>query len=86
MRHSDHTAEVTQAEHDVSKFLEYKGHFGSIEYSEDDGVFFGRLQLIRDLVTYESTNAEGLEAAFRDAVDAYLDHEKSCTANHLRAV
>ena len=79
MRHSDQTAEVTQAEHDVSKFLEYKGHFGSIEYSEDDGVFFGRLQLIRDLVTYESTNAEGLEAAFRDAVNYYLDLDGSRT-------
>ena len=79
MRHSDQTAEVTQAEHDVSKFLEYKGHFGAIEYSEDDGVFFGRLQLIRDLVTYESTNAEGLEAAFRDAVNDYLDLDGSRT-------
>ena len=57
----------------MSKFLEYKGHFGSIEYSEDDGVFFGRLQLIRYLVTYASTNAEGLEAAFRYAVNDYLD-------------
>ena len=76
MRHSDQTAEVTQAEHDVSKLLEYKGHFGSVEYSDEDSVHFGRLQLIRGLVTYDSTNAEGLEAAFRDAVDAYLDHEK----------
>ena len=70
----------------MNKLFEYKGHFGSVEYSDEDSVHFGRLQLIRGLVTYEGTNAEGLEAAFRDTVDAYLDHEKTCTANHLRAV
>ena len=60
-------------EQGVSKLLKYKGYFGSAEYSKDDGVHFGRLQFFRGLMTYESSRAEGLEAAFRDAVDAYLD-------------
>ena len=60
----------------MNKHLEHKGHFGSVEYSEDDGVHFGRIQFIRGLVTYEAAEAESLEAAFRDAVDDYLDLDK----------
>ena len=60
----------------MNKHLEHKGHFGSVEYSEDDGVHFGRIQFIRGLVTYEAAEAESLEAAFRDAVDDYLNLDK----------
>lgn len=56
----------------MSTMLEYKGYLGSVEYSDEDETFHGRLEFIRDLVTYEGTNAKGLKAAFRDAVDDYL--------------
>ncbi len=46
----------------MHKQLEYNGHFGSVEYSDDDGVPFGRIQFIRGLVTYEAADAESLEA------------------------
>jgi predicted HicB family RNase H-like nuclease len=59
----------------MHKQLEYNGHFGSVEYSDDDGVHFGRIQFIRGLVTFEAADAESLEAAFRDAVDVYLDQD-----------
>ena len=59
----------------MNKHLEHKGHFGSIEYSNEDGVHFGRIQFIRDLVTYEAADAKSLEAAFREAVDDYLDQD-----------
>ena len=52
--------------------LEYKGYFGSLEYSDEDDVFHGRLEFIRDLVTYEGGDAKGLKAAFQEAVDDYL--------------
>ncbi|MBO4478337.1 MAG: type II toxin-antitoxin system HicB family antitoxin [Lachnospiraceae bacterium] len=55
--------------------MEYKGYIGSVEFSEADGVFFGKVQGIRSLVTYEGTNAKELVQDFHDAVDAYL---KSC--------
>ncbi|MYG28171.1 MAG: type II toxin-antitoxin system HicB family antitoxin, partial [Boseongicola sp. SB0677_bin_26] len=52
--------------------LEYKGYLGKIEYSEDDEVLHGRLEFIRDLVTYEGTDAKSLKAAFHEAVDDYI--------------
>lgn len=57
----------------MSTMLEYKGYLGSVEYSNADEVFHGRLEFIRDLVTYEGTDAKGLKAAFREAVDDYLE-------------
>jgi predicted HicB family RNase H-like nuclease len=56
----------------MSTMLEYKGYFGSVEYSGEDEVLHGRLEFIRDLVTYEGTDAKGLKRAFHQAVDDYL--------------
>ena len=52
--------------------MEYKGYVGSVEFSESDGVFFGKVQGIRSLISYEGTNASELVADFHGAVDDYL--------------
>ncbi len=52
---------------------EYKGYVGSVHYSAEDEVFHGKLEGIRDLVTYEGTNAASLKRAFHEAVDDYLE-------------
>lgn len=56
----------------MTTMLEYKGYLGSVEFSDEDEVFHGRLEFIRDLVTYEGTTAKSLKRAFREAVDDYL--------------
>jgi predicted HicB family RNase H-like nuclease len=57
----------------MSAMLEYKGYFGSVEFSAEDEVLHGRLTLIRDLVTYEGKDAKEIKAAFQEAVDDYLE-------------
>ena len=52
--------------------MEYKGYFGSAHYSDDDQVFFGKLEYISDLVSYEGANVKSLQKAFKEAVDDYL--------------
>jgi predicted HicB family RNase H-like nuclease len=52
--------------------LEYKGYFGSVEFSAEDGVLHGRLEFIRDPVSYEGKDAKGIKVAFQEAVDDYL--------------
>ena len=56
----------------MNNTIEYKGYVGSIELSETDGVFFGKVQGIRSLISYEGTNAAELVADFHGAVDDYL--------------
>ena len=66
----------------MSSPLEYKGYVGTVDYSPEDKVFFGRLDGIRATVTYEGTNPESLERAFRDSVNDYLD---LCKAQGIEA-
>ena len=52
--------------------MEYKGYIGSVEFSEKDGVFYGKVQGIRSLISYEGTNAAELVSDFHEAVNDYL--------------
>ena len=52
--------------------MEYKGYIGSVEFSEPDGLFFGKVQGIRSLISYEGSTAAELVADFHGAVDDYL--------------
>lgn len=56
----------------MSDMLEYRGFLGSVLYSGEDETFHGKLEFIRDLVTYEGDDAKSLKQAFREAVDDYL--------------
>lgn len=57
----------------MNNLIEYKGYVGSVEFSETDGLFFGKVQGIRSLISYEGTNASELIADFHGAVDDYLE-------------
>ena len=53
--------------------MEYKGYVGSVEFSEADGLFYGKVQGIRSLISYEGTDAKSLVTDFHDAIDDYLE-------------
>ena len=54
----------------------YRGYTGS--FSEEDGVFHGKIEGIRDLVSFDGENINRLERDFREAVDDYLDYLELC--------
>ena len=54
--------------------LEYKGFCGSVEYTEEDRCFFGKVIGISDLVTFESDSLEGLKDAFVEMIEGYVLH------------
>ena len=56
----------------MNNTLEYKGYVGSIEFSEADGLFYGKVLGIRALVSYDGTTTKELVDDFRTAVDDYL--------------
>ena len=56
----------------MKNYLEHKGYIGTIEFSADDKVFYGKLEAINDLVTFEGENVIELENNFIDAVEDYL--------------
>ena len=53
----------------MSNTMEYKGYIGSIELSEEDELFFGKVIGICALLSYEGSTAAELVADFHTAVD-----------------
>ena len=51
--------------------MEYKGYLGSVEFSEEEAVFFGKIMNIRSLISYEGKNVMEVSEQFREAVDEY---------------
>lgn len=56
----------------MSNVMEYRGYVGSIEFSEEDCILFGKVQGIRSLISYEGESARELVNDFHTAVDEYL--------------
>jgi len=56
----------------IPKHYVYKGFLGTINYSMNDRCFFGKIDKISDVVSYEADNLNYLEEAFQEAVDDYI--------------
>jgi predicted HicB family RNase H-like nuclease len=56
----------------MKDMIKYKDYFGSVHYDSDAVIFYGKLEFIKALISYEATDAAGIKKAFEDAVDDYL--------------
>lgn len=52
--------------------LEYKGYSGSVEWSEDDQTFYGKVNGIWGHFHYEGKTITELKKDFHDLIDEYL--------------
>jgi predicted HicB family RNase H-like nuclease len=74
---------------DMDNVLTHKGYAGSVEVSLEDDCLHGRVLFVNDIITYEGQTPAELSSAFKQAVDAYLDHckavgkqpDKACSGN-----
>ena len=53
--------------------LKYKEFIGSVHFSAEDEVFYGKIEGINDLVTFEGTTVSKLKSAFKEAVIDYVE-------------
>lgn len=53
--------------------MEYKGYYGTVEYSEADNILFGKVIGIDSLISYEGESVAKLRSDFESAVDDYLE-------------
>ncbi len=63
------------------KYLEHKGYTGSIEYSAEDNLLFGKVLGIQSLISYEGLTGKDLENNFKEAIEDYLT---DCTSNNQK--
>ena len=55
-------------------YLKYKGYTGSVEYSQEEGCLFGKVQgLHGTLISYEGNSVDEIRRDFEGAIDYYLE-------------
>ena len=69
----------------MSNTIEYNGYIGTIEYSQEDKCFFGKLSMINDLVAFEAYTADELETNFQKAFKGVFNI-RAGSELHLAAV
>lgn len=55
----------------------YKGFIGTVHYSPDDRVFFGKIEGVNDLITFEGSTVDDLELGFKYMVDQHINDCKA---------
>lgn len=63
------------------KYLNYKSYTGSIEYSEEDNLLYGKVLGMQGLISYEGLTGKDLEIDFKEAIDVYL---ADCEASGIK--
>jgi predicted HicB family RNase H-like nuclease len=56
----------------MNNTITYKSFIGSLQFNQSDKTFFGKIEGINDLVTFEGRSVSELIKAFHEAVDDYL--------------
>lgn len=56
----------------MSDLLNYKGYYGTVEYSAQDDCLFGKILGLTGLYLYEGNNIKELKRDFEQMVDDYL--------------
>lgn len=53
--------------------LKYKDFIGSVHFNGDDEVFYGTIEGINDLISFEGKSVKELLSSFREAVEDYIN-------------
>lgn len=57
----------------MENYLKYEGYIGSVKYSNDDKILYGKVIGISDLISYEGNSISELEKNFNESVEDYLE-------------
>ena len=56
----------------MKDILQYKDFIGSVHFNSADEIFFGKIEGIDDLVSFEGTTVTEIKEAFEEAVNDYI--------------
>ncbi len=56
----------------MNNMMQCKKYLGSIHYSDEDQTFYGKVEYIRSLISFEGKDVPNLRANFEMAIDDYL--------------
>lgn len=56
----------------MKDMMEYKSYYGSIHFDEEEKLFYGKVEFVKALISYEAVDAKKFRKSFEEAVDDYL--------------
>jgi len=65
----------------TSNHLHYKDYIGSLEFSEEDAVFHGKVVGIKSMISFEGDSVQSITEDFHNAIDEYLEF---CSENNIK--
>jgi predicted HicB family RNase H-like nuclease len=65
--------------------LIFKDFIGTVHFSAKDSVFYGKIEGINDLVTFEGETVDQLKMAFEDSVKDYIELCKEVNKEPLKS-
>ncbi len=57
----------------MNNTLEYKGYYGTVEFSSEDNILFGKVIGLQSLISYEGNSIQSLTEDFQCAIEDYLE-------------
>src|SRR5215210_6463330 len=57
----------------MKKMKPYKGYTATVEFDADEMVLHGRVENIRDVISFQAVSVDDLQPRFEEAIDDYLD-------------
>jgi len=64
----------------MSNIMRYKEYYAKVCYEDETSTFYGKIEDIDDLVSFESDTVEGLKKEFQNSVEEYID---LCKSNNM---
>jgi predicted HicB family RNase H-like nuclease len=64
-----------------ANYLHYKEYVGTVEFSEKDAVFHGKVIGVKSLISFEGDSVSAITEDFHNAVDEYLAF---CVENEIK--
>ena len=56
----------------MKDFLLYKDYIGSVHFNSEDEIFFGKVEGIEDLISFEGSSVVELKKSFEESVEDYI--------------
>lgn len=57
----------------MRNIMKYKEYYATVNYEDETSTFYGQIEDIDDLISFESDTVKGLRSEFENAVEDYLE-------------
>ncbi len=58
------------------RILKYNGFYTNVNYEKESKTYWGKIESIKDVITFEADTIEKLQEEFKNTVDEYLNECK----------